>query len=83
MTTALADGREALQAAGVTSIDYLELREADTLAAVGPGALDPGVGARLLAAVHLGRTRLIDNLAVRRLRDSEIEVTTRRAPKAA
>lgn len=42
-------------------VEYLELRDAETLA---PLAEPPTRPARLLAAVHLGRTRLIDNLSV-------------------
>ncbi|HEV2188690.1 MAG TPA: pantoate--beta-alanine ligase [Stellaceae bacterium] len=42
-------------------VEYLELRDAATLA---PLADTPSAAARLLAAVHLGRTRLIDNIAV-------------------
>jgi pantoate--beta-alanine ligase len=45
--------------AGVSSIDYLEARGADDLARQGPGPVDPP--ARLLAAVQVGKTRLIDN----------------------
>ena len=63
---ALAEGLKDLQTAGMRSIDYIELREADSLGVIGPGFLDRGVQARLLAAVYLGRTRLIDNVAVRR-----------------
>ena len=43
-------------------VEYLELRDAATLAPL-PSA--PSEPARLLAAVHLGRTRLIDNIPVR------------------
>jgi pantoate--beta-alanine ligase len=57
---ALHDAVAALQAAGFT-VEYLELRDAATLA---PVADTPSAPARLLAAVHLGRTRLIDNIAV-------------------
>jgi pantoate--beta-alanine ligase len=53
----------ALTAAGFV-VEYLELRDAATLA---PLSEPPGQPARLLAAVHLGRTRLIDNIAVARL----------------
>jgi len=45
-------------------VEYLELRDAETLAPL-PAA--PTTPARLLAAVHLGRTRLIDNIAVARM----------------
>jgi pantoate--beta-alanine ligase len=43
------------------AVEYLELRDAQTLA---PLSVAPAHPARLLAAVHLGRTRLIDNLSV-------------------
>jgi pantoate--beta-alanine ligase len=52
-------GIAALRAGGF-AVDYLELRDAADLA---PMARLTGA-ARLLAAVHLGRTRLIDNIAV-------------------
>jgi pantoate--beta-alanine ligase len=45
---------------GGFTVDYLELRDAATLAPM-PRLSRP---ARLLAAVHLGRTRLIDNIPV-------------------
>ena len=49
-----------LLAAGFESIDYVEARVPETLARLGPG---PATGPiRLLAAAHLGRTRLIDNV---------------------
>ncbi len=56
----LAAGKARLRAAGFTGIDYVELCDAGTLAPLtrveGP--------ARLLAAVRLGGTRLIDNVPV-------------------
>lgn len=57
--TILAAGRERLTAAGF-QVDYLELRDADTLAAVSAETKNR----RLLVAARLGRTRLIDNIAV-------------------
>lgn len=48
--------------AGFGPIDYVEVRDADDLSRLGPGAIDGP--ARLLAAAWLGRTRLIDNIAV-------------------
>ncbi len=52
-----------LEAAGITFIDYIEARDGDDLHRLGPGPLGPGP-ARVLAAVRIGRTRLIDNMAV-------------------
>jgi pantoate--beta-alanine ligase len=57
---ALASAREKLSKAGFETIDYVELRDAGTLAEM--QALD--APARLLAAARIGRTRLIDNLPV-------------------
>jgi len=50
----------ALLAAGFTSVDYVELVDAQTLRPVERIAAP----ARLIAAARLGKTRLIDNLAV-------------------
>jgi pantoate--beta-alanine ligase len=58
--TAIADGRANIECAGF-SVDYLEARDARTLAAV--AALSDGP-VRLLVAAKLGRTRLIDNIKV-------------------
>ena len=56
----LAEARRRILAAGFASLDYVELRDAETLAplerAAGP--------ARLLAAAWLGKARLIDNVPV-------------------
>jgi len=57
---ALAAARTALQAAGFT-VDYVALRNAETLAPVADLGAEP---LRLLAAAKLGKTRLIDNIAV-------------------
>lgn len=46
--------------AGFAKVDYVEARHAETLAPLGSNA-EPG---RLLAAAHLGRARLIDNVAI-------------------
>jgi pantoate--beta-alanine ligase len=55
-----AEGIAELSAAGFDPVQYLEVRDAETLAPLervdGP--------ARVLAAAYLGRTRLIDNVAV-------------------
>lgn len=52
--------RAALRAAGFNPIDYVELCDSETLQPL-PAARE---GARLFAAAHLGRTRLIDNWPV-------------------
>jgi pantoate--beta-alanine ligase len=59
---AAAWGRAQLAEAGFGPIDYVEVRDADTLAPIG-ATLPPGARARVLAAAFLGRTRLIDNVA--------------------
>lgn len=56
----LENGRAAIARAGF-ALDYLEARRADTLAPVGTCGEGP---IRLLVAARLGKTRLIDNLAV-------------------
>jgi len=47
-------------AAGFTSVDYVAIRDAETLAPIA----DLAQPARILAAAWLGKTRLIDNMAV-------------------
>ena len=55
-----ADAVRALADAGFDSIDYFEVREPRGLTRLGPGsAIGP---VRVLAAAHLGRARLIDNV---------------------
>ena len=55
-------GRAALERAGFSRIDYFEVRDAASLAELGPGPISGP--ARVLAAGILGKTRLIDNMAV-------------------
>ena len=55
-------GRAALERAGFSRIDYFEVRDASTLEKLGPGPISGP--ARILAAGVLGKTRLIDNMAV-------------------
>jgi pantoate--beta-alanine ligase len=55
-----AHGIANLERAGF-AVEYLEIREADTLA---PVTATVAVPARVFAAVHLGRTRLIDNIPI-------------------
>jgi pantoate--beta-alanine ligase len=54
---------EVLLEVGFDSVDYVEVRAADDLSRLGPGPAR-GTEARVLAAARLGRTRLIDNLAI-------------------
>ncbi len=56
----VAEGIAALEAAGFGPVQYLEVRDAQTLAPVARAERE----ARVLVAAYLGRTRLIDNVAV-------------------
>ena len=56
------DAHAALLKAGFERIDYVSIRRADDLAPFRDGVVD--APARILAAAWLGRTRLIDNMAV-------------------
>jgi pantoate--beta-alanine ligase len=60
VAAAVAEGRATLEAAGF-KVDYLEVRDAETLRPPSPGAQRP---LRVLAAAWLGKTRLIDNIGV-------------------
>lgn len=64
--TALETARGLLAQAGFDRVDYLELRSGKDLTERGPDTLSPGHidDARLFAAVYLGKTRLIDNMAL-------------------
>ena len=53
-------GADALRAAGFNSVDYVAVRDANTLAKLAA----PVAEMRVLAAATLGKTRLIDNIAV-------------------
>ena len=55
-----AAGEKALREAGFSSVDYLTVRDAESLAEMKTLAAP----ARVLAAAKLGKTRLIDNMAV-------------------
>jgi pantoate--beta-alanine ligase len=56
----VAEGKSAIERAGF-AVDYLEARHAETLGRVGSLSGGP---VRLLVAAKIGRTRLIDNIAV-------------------
>ena len=60
---ALADLRAALLSGGFTSVDYAELRDAESLTPLNHLGDAP---ARLLVAARIGKARLIDNIAVLR-----------------
>jgi len=60
LAAALREGREAITRAGFF-LDYLEARNAETLAAVASANERP---LRLLVAARIGKTRLIDNVRV-------------------
>ena len=55
---ALEAAKERILSAGFGRVDYVDVRQADTLAPFEGGA------GRILAAAHLGRARLIDNVPV-------------------
>jgi pantoate--beta-alanine ligase len=61
VASAIAEGKDALQAAGF-KLDYLEVRDAETLKPPAPGTGRP---LRVLVAAWLGKTRLIDNVGAR------------------
>lgn len=62
VANAEAQAVRALEAAGFGPVDYVAIRRADDLAPFAGDNID--APARILAAAWLGRTRLIDNLAV-------------------
>jgi len=57
---AIEQGRAELEGSGL-AVEYLEIRDAETLA---PVTAEMMASARVFAAVQLGRTRLIDNVAI-------------------
>ena len=58
-----AQAKAALTAAGFRQVDYFDVREANDLSRLGPGPIGDAQG-RILVAAWLGKTRLIDNMAV-------------------
>ncbi len=60
------NAQQTLIAAGFTSVDYIAVRRADTLAPFGGDTAPAGVTGRLLIAARMGKTRLIDNMAFAR-----------------
>jgi len=61
VTPALARLKAALTGSGFASVDYAELRDADSLTPLDVLGARPG---RLLVAARIGKARLIDNMAV-------------------
>jgi pantoate--beta-alanine ligase len=55
--------KTAILAAGFRQVDYVDIREAGDLSRLGPGPIGEAQG-RILVAAWLGKTRLIDNMAV-------------------
>jgi pantoate--beta-alanine ligase len=60
IAASIAEGRTKLEEAGF-KVDYLEVRDAETLRTAAPATQRP---LRVLAAAWLGRTRLIDNIGI-------------------
>ncbi|WP_310079864.1 pantoate--beta-alanine ligase [Caulobacter sp. BE254] len=58
-----ATAKAAILAAGFRQVDYVDVREAGDLSRLGPGPIGQADG-RILVAAWLGRTRLIDNMAI-------------------
>jgi pantoate--beta-alanine ligase len=58
-----AQAKAALTAAGFRQVDYVDIRESGDLSRLGPGPIGDANG-RILVAAWLGKTRLIDNMAV-------------------
>ncbi len=54
------EASQSILASGFAKVDYVAVRDAVTLAQLGPGRTNPR---HILAAAWLGRTRLIDNVA--------------------
>jgi pantoate--beta-alanine ligase len=61
---ALSKAKQLLEKAGVARIDYLDVLSGRDLAAT-QGRIDPAEDPRLFGAIFVGKTRLIDNMAVR------------------
>ena len=61
ITSQLANGAKKLLDAGFASVDYLEIRDAETLEVIETASARP---LRLFVAAWLGKARLIDNIAV-------------------
>jgi pantoate--beta-alanine ligase len=55
--------KTAILAAGFRQVDYVDIRDASDLSRLGPGPIGDAQG-RILVAAWLGKTRLIDNMAV-------------------
>lgn len=60
-SAAVAAGKQQLTQAGFREIDYVDVRDAETLQPIEPASPRPK---RVLAAAWLGQTRLIDNVGV-------------------
>jgi pantoate--beta-alanine ligase len=61
VAAALAELRRRLLSGGFASVDYTELRQADSLAPLAALGVEP---ARLLVVARIGRARLIDNMGI-------------------
>ena len=61
LAAALAKGEQAIRDAGFRQLDYLAVRDAETL---GPYDAESARAGRVLVAAWIGQTRLIDNMGV-------------------
>ncbi len=69
----LTEACAAIEAAGFNKLDYVSAVDPVTLQNIGDGVVPIGFEGRLLAAAWLGKTRLIDNVAFRRLASLDID----------
>lgn len=67
VSEACAEARAYLTASGMSSIDYIEAVDPATLVSFPDTPAETGLEGRLLGAVWLGKTRLIDNLSFSRV----------------
>lgn len=66
VSEALREGETMIAQAGFSKIDYFTAIDPGTLAPLSDGPVAAGYQGRLLAAAHLGNTRLIDNIGFER-----------------
>ncbi len=66
ISKAIKQAEKDIAKAGLGPINYVAVRDAETLEELGTDTLKEGVSARILTAAWMGKTRLIDNLPLKR-----------------